>query len=135
MKNLENLKDNGVIRRIDEVGKIVIPINYRKNRFDEKEEVYISKRKDYVIITKNNDKELRIKETFDELGRIYIDLEIRKELNWKEGDYIFIWLIEDNVIGLRKVEGKCIFCDKKQKLNAFKDKLICDKCISKIKEL
>ena len=132
---MKDLKNNGIIRKIDELGRVVIPIDYRTGVFTEESIMYIYKAKNYVILSKNNDKGLGIKIKFDELGRANIDIQIRKDLNWKEGDYIFIWIIGDNEIGLKKVEHKCIFCDRKDNLDIFNDKFICNKCMRRIKEM
>ena len=71
----------------------------------------------------------------DELGRVVIPKEIRKKLNIDQRDSIEIY-IEGNSIILKKYESSCIFCGNtahSSELISYKDKLICKKCISQIK--
>lgn len=70
----------------------------------------------------------------DELGRVVIPKEIRNKLDIEEKDPIEIY-IEGNSIILKKFELGCIFCNNSKDLNTYKEKLICQKCLSKISEL
>mgnify|MGYP004570796307 FL=1 len=70
----------------------------------------------------------------DELGRVVIPKEIRNKLDIEEKDPIEIYLDGSSII-LRKFETGCIFCNNSKDLVTFKDKLICQKCLSKISEI
>ena len=70
----------------------------------------------------------------DELGRVVIPKEIRNKLDIEEKDPIEIYLDGTSII-LRKFETGCIFCNNSKELVAFKDKLICKKCLTKINNL
>lgn len=63
----------------------------------------------------------------DELGRIVIPIEIRNQFNIAEKDTIEIYVHGDSII-LKKIEPTCIFCNSKENLVKFKEKLICKKC-------
>ncbi|MCI8548397.1 MAG: AbrB/MazE/SpoVT family DNA-binding domain-containing protein [Bacilli bacterium] len=63
----------------------------------------------------------------DELGRIVIPIEIRNQFNIAEKDTIEIYVHGDSII-LKKIEPTCIFCNSKESLVKFKEKLICKKC-------
>lgn len=67
----------------------------------------------------------------DELGRVVIPKEIRNKLNIEQKDPIEIY-IDGNSIVLRKYECGCIFCNSPKDLISYKDKLICEKCLSQI---
>jgi len=70
----------------------------------------------------------------DELGRVVIPIEIRKQLKIAEKDPIEIYVDGSNII-LKKHEPNCIFCGNSKKLKDYKGKLICDKCSNQIAEL
>lgn len=70
----------------------------------------------------------------DELGRIVIPKEVRKKLEIDVKDPMEIF-IEGSAIVLKKVESGCIFCNTSKNLVAFKDKLICQKCLSKLSNI
>lgn len=70
----------------------------------------------------------------DELGRVVIPKEIRNKLDIEEKDPIEVY-IDGNSIVLKKFESGCIFCNNSKELTAFKDKLICKRCLSKLSDL
>ena len=45
------------------------------------------------------------------------------------------YYVYGNAIILKKYEPNCLFCGKNKELTVFSDKLICDKCISKISDI
>ena len=67
----------------------------------------------------------------DELGRVVIPKEIRKQLDIEEKDPIEIY-VEGSSIILKKVEIRCIFCGHTKDLIEYKNKLICKNCINNI---
>lgn len=56
-------------------------------------------------------KNLGIVRRVDDLGRIVLPIEMRRELNIKVKDPIEISLEDSNII-LKKYENRCIFCGK-----------------------
>ena len=70
----------------------------------------------------------------DELGRVVIPIELRNQFEIAEKDPIEIFVDGSNII-LRKYEKSCFLCSNTKNLIAFKDKLICGKCLKQIKEL
>ncbi len=70
--------------------------------------------------------------SMDELGRVVIPIELREKFGIKKKDPIEIFVASSNII-LRKFEPNCIFCGKPKELIEFKDKLVCKKCLLKIK--
>ena len=69
----------------------------------------------------------------DELGRIVIPIELREKLEIDVKDQIEIYVDNDKIV-LKKYEPSCLFCGNTKELVNYKDKLVCAKCISKIKE-
>ena len=67
----------------------------------------------------------------DELGRVVIPIELRNKFDIKEKDTIEIF-VDGTSIVLKKFEQNCIFCGGSKNLLQFNDKLICEKCSSKI---
>ncbi len=70
----------------------------------------------------------------DPLGRIVLPVELRNKLGVKEKDPIEI-LVDGSSVILRKYNPNCIFCGNSKDLYEYNDKLICEKCKSKISEL
>lgn len=68
----------------------------------------------------------------DELGRIVIPIDIRRKLGVNNGESLEISLQNDTVI-LKKHHENCIFCFSNEGLVPFEGKMVCEKCIAKIK--
>ena len=92
-----------------------------------------------IIITSNKRKGCNIMKStgvvrrIDELGRIVLPIEIRKNLNIENRDTVEIFVEEDRII-LKKYEPACIFCGNAGDVIMFNGKLICRECVEKIKE-
>ena len=69
----------------------------------------------------------------DELGRVVIPKEIRDKLDIQEKDPIEIY-VDGYSIVLKKFQSNCIFCGNTKDLIEYKEKLICKKCLEKLKE-
>lgn len=63
----------------------------------------------------------------DELGRVVIPIELRRNLDIQEKDPLEIFVDEDKVI-LRKFSPSCIFCGESKGVKDFKGKNICQGC-------
>ena len=68
----------------------------------------------------------------DDLGRIVLPIELRRVLDIAERDELEIFT-ESGRIVLQKYEPACIFCGSADDVVNFRDKIICEKCISEIK--
>ena len=70
----------------------------------------------------------------DELGRIVLPIELRKQLDITEkADSLEIY-VEGNRIILEKVVHTCCFCGSKESLIDFKDKKICAACLAELRK-
>lgn len=67
----------------------------------------------------------------DELGRIVLPIELRRGLDIAEKDPLEIYTDGDRII-LRKHTSACCFCGKTRDVIAFRDKLVCRKCIEEL---
>nr|WP_092074985.1 AbrB/MazE/SpoVT family DNA-binding domain-containing protein [Dendrosporobacter quercicolus]NSL49616.1 AbrB/MazE/SpoVT family DNA-binding domain-containing protein [Dendrosporobacter quercicolus DSM 1736]SDN25118.1 transcriptional pleiotropic regulator of transition state genes [Dendrosporobacter quercicolus] len=65
----------------------------------------------------------------DDLGRVVIPKELRRNLDIKEGDPMEIYVENDRII-LRKYEPacECIFCGNDYNVLSFKGKVVCGNC-------
>lgn len=69
----------------------------------------------------------------DELGRIVIPVELRRNLDIAEGDALEIYT-EDEQIILKKYEPSCVFCSEAKDTIHYKGKIVCNRCLKEIKE-
>ena len=67
----------------------------------------------------------------DELGRIVIPKEMRRELDIDQKDPIEISIEGSNIV-LRKYENKCVFCGAVKPAIRYNEKLLCSKCLKAI---
>lgn len=70
----------------------------------------------------------------DNLGRIVIPIEVRRNLNLNVGEALLME-VEDNKIILSKQSTHCAFCGKENVLYKIKDKGICEDCFNTIKNI
>lgn len=70
----------------------------------------------------------------DELGRIVLPIELRRNLDIEEKDALEIFVDGDSVV-LRKYEPACIFCGNSKNVVEYKGKKICVNCLKEMKNL
>ena len=70
----------------------------------------------------------------DELGRIVLPIELRRSLGIGTKDMLEIF-VEGNSVILRKFESNCLFCGSSRELSAYKDRMICAKCLKELREI
>ena len=70
----------------------------------------------------------------DDLGRLVLPVEIRRDLGIKEKDSLEIFIDEDRIV-LQKYQPACSFCNNMDDIVLFEGKRICRNCIHKLKEL
>lgn len=126
------MKNTGLIRKVDELGRIVIPIEIRNNMgIKEKDTMEIFMQGKDIFIQKATTDEKGMTRVVDELGRIVIPIEIRNELELIEKSPLEVHLDGKRII-LKKYYSKCIFCEKEKDLYKVLGKPICKKCMHKI---
>ncbi len=67
----------------------------------------------------------------DELGRIVLPIELRKQFGISERDSLEIYVEGDRII-LKKKKQACVFCGKSTGLVAYKDHMVCNTCIEEL---
>lgn len=67
----------------------------------------------------------------DELGRIVIPIELRRNLDIGEKDSLEIYVEDDHII-LKKHSPACSFCSNAADVTVFKGKNICRECLGEI---
>ena len=70
----------------------------------------------------------------DRMGRIVIPREMRKTLNFKEGQKVNIELNNDTII-ITKCKSECLFCNRSYDLKKYKNYSIFKNCLEKIKNI
>ena len=68
----------------------------------------------------------------DDLGRIVLPVEIRKNLSLSSKDAVEIFVNEDTIV-LKKYEPSCIFCGSGEDAKLYKGKIVCEKCLNDLK--
>ncbi len=97
------MKDTGVVKKLDELGRVVIPSEIRKSfNYTKKQSIgiYIDQNENIII----DKKEKGVVRSLDELGRVVIPNGIRKKINLKKDDLLNIYIDEGDVIVLKKYE-------------------------------
>lgn len=68
----------------------------------------------------------------DELGRIVLPMEIRKNLEIREGDLLEFFTDSSKNIIIKKYADTCIFCNSQENLIELGNKAICKECARKV---
>ena len=69
----------------------------------------------------------------DELGRVVLPIELRRNLDIAEKDALEIY-VDGNTILLKKYEPACIFCGDARDVENYKGKNICSVCRTELKK-
>lgn len=70
----------------------------------------------------------------DELGRIVLPIELRRNLDIEERDPLEIYLDGDRIV-LQKYESACLFCGATNGLTSYRGKNICRECLRSLNKL
>lgn len=65
----------------------------------------------------------------DELGRVVLPIELRRNLDISERDGLEISVDNDRIV-LRKYAPACVFCGSEEDVNTFKNKKVCKACLT-----
>jgi len=126
----------GIIRHVDELGRVVIPMEMRKQlNIQEHDALEMYKDNDDILVKKYDKKNVKENSTIirniDELGRLVVPKEWRNLLELKTGDLIEVSLHSEK-IRFRKHLPYCIFCGNSVKLIDYQSKKVCVSCIKKL---
>jgi AbrB family transcriptional regulator, transcriptional pleiotropic regulator of transition state genes len=67
----------------------------------------------------------------DQLGRVVLPAEVRRQFGIRPGDMIEV-AVDSDAILLTKVEDRCVFCGGTADLIEFSGKLVCRGCVSRL---
>ncbi len=79
-------------------------------------------------------KSMGIVRKMDDLGRIVLPAELRRQFDIAERDAVEIYTDGDKIV-LKKFKTSCVFCDAEDDLITYQDKAICPECVKKISKL
>ena len=108
------MKSTGIVRKVDQLGRIVIPKELRRTlqivEIEDSLEIFVEN--DTIVLKKYNENSdiYGVIRRVDQLGRIVLPIELRRKLDiLVEKDSLEIFVEENSVI-LKKYEPACIFC-------------------------
>lgn len=133
------MKSTGIVRKIDQLGRIVIPKELRRAlkivEIEDSLEIYLED--GAIVLVKINCEEdaSGFSRKVDQLGRIVLPVELRRNLDIVEEKDALEIFIEDNKIILKKYEPACIFCGNARNVLSFKGRNICANCLNEIKQI
>lgn len=129
------MKQGGVIREVDSLGRVVIP-KYIRNELKILPEDKLSIYRDgsRIAAEKYSSALNGISRGVDALGRIVIPKTMRNEFDLPVGSRFLIYREESRII-IEKYSPFCIFCGSEENTVEFNKKQICVGCIKKIKSL
>ena len=67
----------------------------------------------------------------DDLGRIVLPIELRRQLGIRAGDELDI-AVDGSTVLLHKIEARCVFCDSMADLRGYREKQICKSCVGEL---
>lgn len=118
----------GIVRRLDELGRITLPIEYRRALdYDANQGLLMYLKGNVICLKKGKGRKL------DSLGRYTIPIEVRRTLKFDECELVDTW-IEDGEVRIRKASLQCVICgsEDERKLLDVEGVLICRKCGTKV---
>lgn len=76
-------------------------------------------------------KDTGVCKTIDDLGRIVIPKEIRKNLGFDIRSSVELYVEGDSLI-VKKAKDSCVFCGSEENITEYKGKIICQDCIANL---
>ncbi|MDF2608907.1 MAG: transcriptional regulator, AbrB family [Lachnospiraceae bacterium] len=119
----------GIVRKIDELGRIVIPIEIRRSfEVMNREALTMSFVGGVMHLVKANG-EVSYSKGLDELGRYTIPIEVRRSHNWEIGQAMDIY-VDGGEICIRKDGEFCVICECTNDLHPVpkKEAMVCEQC-------
>lgn len=102
LKCFDTIGCESIVRKIDELGRIVIPYEFRRDILHCETIVSVNIIEDFIVLKKANNDQDMLKKPLDELGRILINKELREKLKLQPKDSISICALEDCIV-MKKV--------------------------------
>lgn len=134
------MKATGIVRKIDELGRLVVSSEIRKDLgicSNEKMDIYLdANNPEFIVLEKFQDGSSSVGSArkLDNLGRIVIPKEIRRNLFIKNKDYLE-FLTEDNKIYIKKYIQGCVLCHDITDSVEYNGRKVCKNCIDKLNKI
>jgi bifunctional DNA-binding transcriptional regulator/antitoxin component of YhaV-PrlF toxin-antitoxin module len=130
------LKSTGLVRHVDETGRVVVPVEWRRENgiFEQVTPMEISADEEGLIKVNEHFEGIAIVRKLDHLGRIVIPSEIRRTQGIVHNTEMEI-LLDDNAVYFRKRARSCRLCseDIANKVKfPFREHLICGSCMTEL---
>ncbi|MCI9626911.1 MAG: AbrB/MazE/SpoVT family DNA-binding domain-containing protein [Clostridia bacterium] len=131
------MKSTGIVRKVDQLGRVVLPKELRKTlnikEVEDSLEIYVEDNR--IVLKKYDENEgiSGIVRRVDQLGRIVLPIELRRNMNIAEEKDSLEIFVDQNKIVLKKYEPACIFCGNAKNVFVFKGKNICPECVEELK--
>ena len=123
----------GIVRHLDELGRITLPIEYRKTLgINENDPVGMFTDGTVIHLVKADKSFKGILRNLDQLGRYTLPIEVRRTLNFTENQKVDIYINYPDEICIQK-EG-CSFCCRTEKIKIFKGVPVCKKCAEELSD-
>lgn len=119
-------------RKIDELGRVLIPIEMRRMLGIEADDELFIGMKDGNLYATKEFVEGFIKRRVDYLSRVVIPVEYRRALSFGDGPKVNITLEKDRV-KISKINTYCTFCGSHKDIKDVKGVRVCQSCIDEIK--
>lgn len=133
------MKSTGIVRKVDQLGRIVIPKELRRTlkieEITDSLEIYLETGTIVLRKIKSGENDSGVSRKVDQLGRIVLPVELRRNLDIvEEKDALEVFIDEDRIV-LKKYAPACIFCSNAKNIFSFKGKNICTYCLDELKEV
>lgn len=118
----------GIVRKLDYLGRVTIPIEYRKQLgYEDKQGIDLHIVGNSMLLKKG------VGRCLDELGRYTIPAEVRRGLKIGDEELVDMW-IEDDGIRIKKASLQCVICgsEDEEQLMDVEGVFICEDCGCKV---
>lgn len=123
------MKATGIVRRMDDLGRIVLPIELRdKLNIKEKDPIEVYVDGDLIYLEKKEtDQEIGVIRKVDELGRIVLPMGLRRKFEIGDKEPLEFFISGEKIV-LKKYAPGCTFCGSLEQLTTLHNKQICKTC-------
>lgn len=131
MEQTEIMEYTGIRKRVDGMGRIVIPKQMRLFLTTETAELEIHTKQEWLYLCPHlqETEDLCVLRKFDALGRISLPKEIRKTYHLEYETQLELY-VKENQIWMKKYQERCIFCNATLVgMTVYRGKPICRDCM------
>lgn len=120
-------------RRIDELGRLVIPRQISRTLGIEKNSpIYMGRDDEMIFLSKEPVADFILTKV-DSLGRVKIPIEYRRKLSIPGCTYVLIKM-NQGIITVQRSEVCCVMCGNRERIHNVKGIRICSDCVNEIRK-